>query len=141
MAARGIDVTRHVSRPVTAEELEGADLVIAMSRRHLRNAVATDPDVFPRTFTLKELVRRAAELGARRDGEPLGDWLSRLHEERTTQSLLGDDPIDDIADPIGGPDHAYETTAAELEGLLDRLATLAFGATGATTAADRRESA
>lgn len=127
MAARGLHLDGHRSRRTSADMLRSADLVVAMARRHLRSAVATVPDAFPRTFTLKELVRRAEQAGPRAAGEPLRAWLERLHAGRTSAGLLGESPDDDIADPIGGTDRQYEATAQELEALVDRLAALAFG--------------
>jgi protein-tyrosine phosphatase len=126
MAARGLDLGEHRSRPTTAAMLEEADLVVAMARRHLRAAVAAMSTAFPRTFTLKELVRRAADAGPRLAGESLDAWLDRLHDGRTVTGLLGDDAADDIADPIGGPDRLYEATAQEIEALVDRFLDLAF---------------
>lgn len=135
MAARGLDLSGHVSRALAPELVEGADLVVAMGRRHLRSAVAMHPGAFGRSFTLKELVRRAVAQGPRRPGQPLDEWLTELGAGRTMSSLLGDDPDEDLADPMGGPDRAYEATAAELVDLVDRLVTLAFAS------ADNRETA
>jgi protein-tyrosine-phosphatase len=132
MARRGIDLREHRSRTVTREHLEAADLVLAMGRRHLRNAVATCPDAFGRSFTLKELVRLGAAIGPRRPDQPLGDWLAAVHVGRTRTALLGEDPRDDVEDPIGGPDHLYESTAVELGDLIDRLVELAFASAGAS---------
>ena len=51
----------HVARTLDASILavEGHDLVLTMTREHLREVVALDPGAWPRTFTLKEIVRRA----------------------------------------------------------------------------------
>ena len=76
---------------------------------------------FPRTFTLKELVRRGERCGPRRTAQPLDEWLAEVADGRTTSELLGDDPGDDVADPIGMPDAEFERTAVELEGLIERL--------------------
>jgi protein-tyrosine phosphatase len=135
MAARGLDLSSHVSREFTPEMVERADLVLTMARRHLRNAVMLRPDAFSRTYTLKELVRRGDAVGPRRADQSLDGWLAELHVGRTRASLLGDDLRDDVADPIGGPDGLYEETAVELTELIDRAVALAFAA------ADQRESA
>ena len=82
------------------------------------------PEAFARTFTPKELVRRAAAVGGRRPGEPLPTFLDRVHEGRTPQQLMGNDPADDVADPIGGPRSGYERTAVELEQLALSIAAL-----------------
>jgi protein-tyrosine phosphatase len=135
MAARGLDLADHVSRHVTADMLASADLVLAMSRRHLRFALTMEPTAFERTFTVKELARRGASVGPRRPGQSLSAWLREVHAGRSTMALLGDDSADDVADPMGKPDARYEETAVELEALLDRIVDLAFAS------ADRRESA
>jgi protein-tyrosine phosphatase len=129
MAARGLDLSRHVSRTLSTELLEDADLVIAMARRHARSAVALAPSGFEHTFTLKELVRRGTAVGPRRSGQSFEAWLATLHAGRAARSLLGEDPRDDVADPIGGPAHLYEATAVELTELIDQLVDLAFQST------------
>lgn len=138
MSSRGLDLTGHVSTTITRDAIAHSDLIVAMARQHLRSAVSTVPDAFGRTFTLKELVRRGAAVGARRGDERFDEWLARLHEGRTTRELLGEDPSDDVADPIGGPDHLYEATAMELSSLVDRFVDLAFAAAAST---ETRESA
>lgn len=124
MAARGISLVEHRSRTVTPEMLHEADLVLCMARSHLREAAVAAPHAFGRTFTLRELVRRGEALGRRRPDQSVGEWLDQVNAGRRVGDLLGDDPNDDIADPIGGPDRAYERTAAQLEDLVDRLVRL-----------------
>ncbi len=133
MAARGLDLGRHSSRAFTAEHLEGADLVLCMARRHVREAVLLHTDAWPRTFTLKELVRRGEARGPRRPDQTLDEWLAEVHQGRRTTDLLGEDALDDVEDPIGAPDHVYEDTAAELEDLIDRLVGLAFAPAARTS--------
>jgi len=126
MAARGIDTSRHRSRRMDPAEVRSADLVVGMAREHVREAVAAVPSAWPRTFTLKELVRRAEQTGPRRSGEDLASWLARVGSGRTPAELLGSSPDDDVADPLGGSRSDYERVASELEGLTDRLVELAF---------------
>ena len=126
MALRGLDLEGHRSRTVTTDLLASADLILGMARLHVREAVVAVPDIWPRAFTLKELVRRGAEAGRRPPGEPLAAWLARVHEGRRRADLIGDDPADDVADPVGGPDRLYLETATELEDLVGRLVDLAF---------------
>jgi protein-tyrosine-phosphatase len=127
MAGYGINVGSHCSRLVTAAELHRADLVIAMARVQLRHAVVKAPGAWPRAFTLKELVRRGEEIGARAPREGLSQWLARAHGTRKRRELLGDSQADDVADPIGGPLHGYIDIAATLDGLLGRLVELCWG--------------
>lgn len=123
-AERGHDLRPHLSRRLSPELVVGADLVLPLAREHLREIVVLAPEAFARTFTPKELVRRAAAVGGRRRGEALGDFLSRVHEGRTPQQLMGNDAGDDVVDPIGGPRSGYERTAVELEQLALAIAAL-----------------
>jgi protein-tyrosine-phosphatase len=124
MAVYRLDIAAHRSRRVTAEDLEAADLTLAMARENLRHAVVTAPAVWPRT--LKELVRRGEAVGPRAPGQDLADWLARAHDGRERAALLGDSPTDDVADPAGGPPDGYAETAAILSGLLDQLVGLCW---------------
>ncbi len=116
-AERGHDLRAHQGRRLSPELVRGADLCLPVAREHLREIVVMAPEAFARTFTPKELVRRAAAVGGRRRDEPLPAFLDRVHEGRTPQQLMGNDPADDVADPIGGPRSGYERTAVELEQL------------------------
>jgi len=127
MAARGIDTSRHLSRRMTSDMLRHADMVIGMAREHVREAVLMLPDVWARTFTLKELVRRGTDVGPRAAGQPLDEWLAKVHAGRTRSDLLGSSEADDVADPIGQPLAVYERTADELSSLTTRLASLVKG--------------
>lgn len=123
LAELGEDITAHRSRRLSPQVLEEADLVLTMTREHVREAVMTLPEAFPRVFTLKELVRRGEETGGR-GGRPLGQWLAEVAEGRRTSDLLGASADDDVADPIGGPLGGYRQTASEISGLCRRLAVL-----------------
>jgi len=127
MASYGLDVSRHRSRLMTADELGAASLVLAMAREHVRHAVVTEPAIWPRAFTLKEIVRRAQQAGPRAPGESLADWVARLHAGRERAALLGDSPDDDVPDPMGGPPQAYMMTAARLDQLTGYLVELCWG--------------
>jgi protein-tyrosine phosphatase len=127
MAARGIDTSGHRSRRMTAEMLAQADLIVGMARDHVREAVLSSPDAWGRTFTLKELVRRGTDVGPRAPGQPLDEWLAKVHAGRTRGDLLGLSEVDDVADPIGQPLAVYEQTAAELDHLTGRLTALIRG--------------
>jgi protein-tyrosine phosphatase len=107
-----------------------ADLVIAMARQHVREAAVLQPDALRKTFTLKELARGAATVGARRPDEALDAWLGRIADARSKDSLIGvgHDDAQDVADPIGLGRAEYEATADLLDGLLERVVDLAFPA-------------
>lgn len=127
MAERGLDTSCHRSRRLEPWLVRDADLVVGMSRGHVREVVALEPDAWPRTFTLKELVRRGEASPPRAPGQPLAEWLAGLHTGRSRTGLLGESTADDVADPIGLPRPAYERLAGELDDLSARLARLLGG--------------
>ncbi len=62
MGQRGVDISGHVPRQLDRAILdhEGADLIVTMTREHLRTVATSGRMTFPRTFTLREVVRRAS---------------------------------------------------------------------------------
>ena len=130
LAKRGIALPDGLSRQLLQSDLQRADLVLGMERAHVRHSVLLEPYAWSRTFTLKELVRRGAELGPRPSFESPRAWLARAHEGRDRPDLLGDSPLDDVADPYGGPSSAYEAAVTEIEDLVDRLVSLLWPMSG-----------
>jgi len=128
MAARGIDLTGHRSTTLTRPMVETADLVVGMSLRHVQEAVLLEPSAWKRTFRLKELVQRGEFVGPRLPGQGMDGWVRAAQGDRTRAALAHRSPADDVADPYGGPPEGYEATAAELEDLTGRLATLLVAA-------------
>ena len=126
MAARGIDVAGHRSRRVTADDLAVADLVLGLTREHVRHAAVLLPESWSRAFTLRELPRRGRQAGARAPGESLGDWLVRAVGARSRRDLFGTSPGDDVPDPHGGPLAGYQATASLLDGLARELVALCW---------------
>ncbi|MEY2424759.1 MAG: protein-tyrosine phosphatase [Actinomycetota bacterium] len=112
-ADRGVDISNHVSRRLDHSMIEQADLVIAMTREHLREAVVTDPTAFDRTFTLRELVRRL--------GDSPNATLAEVAAGRDLADYVKASADDDVADPVGQSRRVYETTVSQLDGLLSRL--------------------
>ena len=124
LRARGIDISAHRSRRLSAPLVVGADLIVAMARQHVREVVEIEPGAWARSFTLKELVRRGGLAGPWARGQSLEEWLAKLAADRTYSEMLGTSSSDDITDPIGGPRSRYEATAAELAELVASLAVL-----------------
>lgn len=131
MVPYGLDTAGHRSRRLTAADIEGADLVVAMARMHVRHAVVLVPEAWPRIFTLKEVVRLGTASGPRHPGESLEAWLGRIGDGRQRAALLGESEVDDVADPIGGSPEAYAATAAVIADLVGRLVELAWPASSA----------
>jgi protein-tyrosine phosphatase len=122
MADRGLDLAGHRSRLATEAILAPADLVIAMTREHVREACAVDGSLLPRTFTLKELVRRGSVGGPAHAG--LDEWLTVVNEGRVASELLGGHERDDVADPMGRSLRRFRSCADEIDGLSATLADL-----------------
>ena len=130
MAGYGIDLAAHRSRVAGAADLAQASLVLAMARDNLRYAVVTEPAVWPRAFTLRELIRRGGRIGPREPGEPFSGWLSRAHEGRERSALLGASAGDDVPDPAGQPWRGYVEVAMLLDRSVARLAELGWAHAG-----------
>jgi protein-tyrosine-phosphatase len=130
MAAMGIDVTDHRSRTVTADDLAAAGLILGLTREHVRHAAVLLPAAWPRTFTIRELLRRGRQAGARAPDEPLAHWLTRAADGRRREDLLGSHPADDVADPAGGPLREYQATADTLDRLTRDLVELGWPNSG-----------
>jgi protein-tyrosine phosphatase len=124
----GIELAAHLPRRMTPEDLARADLIIGMTREHLREVVVLDRTTFGRTFTLREIVRRGEAVGARAEGQALDDWLTGVHGGRRHADLVGQSSPDDIADPMGGPAEGYRAMLAEVVVLTEALRRLAWGA-------------
>lgn len=128
MGARGLDLSGHVSRRLDRAMVDSADLIIGMTREHVREAASLEPAALDRSFTLKELVRAAGVVGDRRGGETMAQWLARAGEGRRRTDLVGvgHDDAFDIADPVGRGLRDYETTAQEIDDLLVQLVQAAW---------------
>jgi len=119
-----VDLSGHRSRQLDAGLLADADLVIGMAREHVREAALTGAGAFAKSFTLRELLRRAADTGGPRYGESLSDWLVMVGAGRTTAELMGASRADDVSDPYGGPQRGYNASAVVIDELVNTLAQL-----------------
>jgi low molecular weight protein-tyrosine phosphatase len=128
MRRRGLDVAHHRSRELEAALDPAPDLILAMAREHARAVIDLRPELFPRTFTLKDFVRRASGEGRRRESEDLGAFVDRLQLGRKPWDLRGSEPADDVVDPIGRPRRFYERCAAEMAVLVASAVDMAWPA-------------
>jgi protein-tyrosine-phosphatase len=90
-AELGVDLTGHVSRQLDKDMLRQTDLLIAMERRHLREAAVLHPPVLTTAFTLPELVRRG-RAAPRRPPAPVPIWLRGLATAVTCATWPGPTP-------------------------------------------------
>lgn len=125
-ARRGVDISAHRSRIITAEMVESSDLVLGLERMHVREAILLAHSAAPRCFSLKELARRSAGAGPRAPAETLRDWAGRVSAGRSNLELLGASAEDDVADPYLQPPDVYERCVAEIAVTLERIVALAW---------------
>jgi protein-tyrosine phosphatase len=118
---RGINASDHRSVQIDRATAQWADVILGLSRNHVRELVASDDSLYGRTFTLKDFVRRA-ELGRREAGEPVRVWTARLGAPRQSRQLLGHAGADDVEDPMRRSDKVWNAVFAEIDDWTQRLA-------------------
>jgi protein-tyrosine phosphatase len=123
-AAFGLNFEGHVPRRMEEADIVRADLVLGMARQHVREAVLLDKPSFAKSFTLREFVRRAQEVGPRGHGPSLAKWLATVHGSRRHLDLIGDSEADDIPDPMGGTSEDYRQMLHEVRELTIALHSL-----------------
>ena len=112
LASLGFVPEYHRSRQITAEVVEGADLVLAMAGEHVAYLRRQFPDAAPKTASIKRLCRDLPA-GAR----PLSERLGSLG-----LAGLPVEPWEDVEDPAGGDEQVYVACAKELADLCGELA-------------------
>lgn len=119
----GVSLADHAPRRVDADLVatEGADLVVTMTREHLRTVVAMVPGAWPRTFTIKELARRAADHDA--PAGAFSDWLAQLADGRRAADMMQPSSDDDLDDPFRQSYATYVRCYETLDALTRRIAT------------------
>ncbi|MGB8656443.1 MAG: low molecular weight protein arginine phosphatase [Candidatus Zixiibacteriota bacterium] len=95
---RKIDLSQHHSRQLTAKMLKQADLVLAMSQKHLDYIRSIDPQSHRKASLLKAFARMHPPANEEQDGGVLF-----------------------IKDPIGGRPEDYERSFVEIETELRRV--------------------
>lgn len=111
MAQRGLDISEHLSRPVTREIVDGADLILTAERDHVVRVATTSPGAFAKTMTLPELIDRASAPEA--GGDDFDSWLASITGARTTASYLRE-VVGEIEDPTGSAPRAFAAAVDRL---------------------------
>ncbi len=126
LAAHGLDISTHEPRQATRDLLraDGEDLVITMTREHVRDIVSIDRAAWPRTFSLPELVRRSRAVRPGGHEPGWAGWLAAVGEGRTARDLMVPDRSDDIDDPYGMSLSAHQHTAEMIAALLGEVTAL-----------------
>lgn len=124
MSERGIDLTRHRSAPVTAESIASANLILGMTREHVREVVAISPAAWPKTFTVKDFARRAERTGPPGRHQRLTDWLETVGTDREPYDALGTNPGDEVPDPYGQRPKVWNRVIEDLDDLVSAIASI-----------------
>ena len=127
---RGIDLRGHPQVVYTPDVGEDSDLVLVMTRDLLRALVVETPSLWPKSFTLLEIVRRGGSLEPPRPDDTLEGWLARVHATRDRGELLGTDPIDDIHEPQSDTLEGNEAMFGQLDRSTRQLARLLSSLSG-----------
>ncbi len=116
MSELGVPIDDFRTAELDHRLVEWADLIIGMSREHVRETVRGFPRSEDRTFTLKGFLQLLPSLPPYEDTR---SWLSEAARLRD-QTKGPDDQ--DIEDPIGERAAAYRRVATEIRDLVERLA-------------------
>ena len=108
----GLEVPVHRSRQATVDELDRADLVIALACEHVGWMRRVHPLAAPRTATLKRLARDLPS-----GPEPLGERVAALDLANVVL-----EPWEDVIDPAGGDVDVFHETAREIQALIHAVA-------------------
>lgn len=118
----GSEPQPHRARQLRVSHLEEADLVLALSRSHRREAVEILPGVSRYIFTLREFGRLAEALSAEAPAMPapedggarIRESVSFIAQMRGTVPPASHVDDDDVVDPYRRSDEVYEQSAAQI---------------------------
>lgn len=111
LATVGLDASGHRAHQVTAADLAGADLVLAMAAEHVRYVRRRHPESAAKTATIAWL---AEHLPA--GSERLADRVAALDLGSLDLAVQAD-----VADPAGGEEEDYVDCVRQLSGLVEAL--------------------
>jgi protein-tyrosine phosphatase len=123
LAALGIAHDAFRARRLTEEMVRAADLVLTATREHRSAVVTLVPKALPRTFTMREFARLAGDVDAAGlTGDDPADRARALVAAVAARRGGGWVPRerDDVADPYGAGDDAYDRAAADITAALRR---------------------
>jgi protein-tyrosine phosphatase len=124
LSADGVDASAFRSRPLTAQHVRDADLVLALAAAHRAEVLEHEPVALRRTLTLGELARLAeavppGTVAGTTDAERLRSLVSAALARR--HLFAGAHPDDDVLDPFRQPDDVYRTSYTQITGHVERL--------------------
>ena len=112
MTTLGVESPGHRSRQLVSDEVESADLLVALAVEHVRYIRRVHPEAAGRTATLRRLCRELSN-----GPEPLAERVARL---ALADVDLGE--WEDVEDPAGGDPEIFDSCAQEVMRLVGELA-------------------
>jgi len=106
LAREGISVSNHLSREITREMLQKADLILVMERVHESAVLRLAPEVKNRVFLLKEFAN------------PVGN--NNLVAKISNGAKIDENNLD-ITDPMGKSSDFYEKTFGSIKEALEKV--------------------
>ncbi|KQR51959.1 hypothetical protein ASF88_10195 [Leifsonia sp. Leaf336] len=123
LRALGGDPEDFVATQLTEKRIASADLILGMAAEHTDRVLALEPRAFARTFLLMEFARAISGGNGSPGADDPRRWpvlTSRAMEARRTGLVpLRED--DDIDDPYGHDDQAFDDMAGRLGPAVDAL--------------------
>ena len=116
----GLDLSSHQSQPLTAEVIDGADLIVVAEMDHLLAVIDKRPQAFAKTFLLLEL---ASVAGPRLPSESLNEWVARHHEGRTPSAVMKSSTAFGLTDPYKQGDAKIRKAAQQVVDATTAIAT------------------
>ncbi|MCC3302953.1 arsenate reductase/protein-tyrosine-phosphatase family protein [Arthrobacter sp. zg-Y895] len=118
----GGDSAGFAARQLSAEILEGQDLVLGMTRAHRSKIVELAPAFLRRTFTLRELARLLPLVDADPDAPAVDRWQAATAKVLRLRSAHPVGPQeDDVVDPYRRSDAVYQQMVRELSPAVGNL--------------------
>jgi low molecular weight protein-tyrosine phosphatase len=124
----GLDLEPHRSRRVSGLDLSGADLVLGFEQIHVATAVVDAAARREHSFVLTELVGYLSGLEPMEATNPIERARAAVEAANDERMRSGAPPPDEIADPVGGSDALFRTTAERVRALTLEVASALFGA-------------
>jgi protein-tyrosine-phosphatase len=115
MRRRGLDVSGHRSRQVTAERVDGADLILTSEKDHVVKIASVSPAAYRRSFTLPEFCAHV-QSDPVADGRTLAEWMTDLSEGRRARDYLRSE-VPEVADPTGWSRRQFEAATVGIEAM------------------------
>jgi protein-tyrosine-phosphatase len=120
----GMTLPPYIGRQVNVDVARHADLIVTAEPDHVVWIAGRLPDVFPKAYTLPELVNYASQVGHRQNSS-LKSWLANIAELRPSpRSNLEHQGVQAIPDPTGAPEQVWIEVADRIDGYCQQLAEL-----------------